>query len=150
MPNRNINVVYMEIAERLATLSYAERKKVGAIIVKDDTIIGTGYNGTPKGFSNVCEEIGDNFNGHRMEQVSVTKREVLHAESNAIMKCAKSTQSSEGSTLYVTMSPCFECSKLIIQSGIERVFYKEEYRDKEGIELLKSSGINVLKLNTES
>lgn len=131
----------MEIAERLATLSYATRKKVGAIIVKDNNIIATGYNGTPKSFDNNCE--------YEVQRQFFTKKEVLHAESNAITKCSKSAQSSEGSTLYVTLSPCFECSKLIIQSGIERVFYKEEYRDIQGLSLLKQCGVSVIKLNTE-
>ena len=116
----------MKVAYQFAELSYAERKKVGAIIVKNKQIISFGYNGTPNGFDNCCEA-----------DKNTTKKEVLHAESNAISKVAQSTISSSGATLYVTMSPCFDCSKLIIQSGIKKVYYCETYRDMTGIELLK-------------
>lgn len=118
-------------------LSHATRRKVGALLVKDGAIISDGFNGTPTGFPNECESrvTGD------------TLPQVLHAESNALTKVAKSTISCKGATLYVTLSPCFECSKLIIQSGIERVVYNEEYRDLSGINFLKQSGIEVLKLN---
>lgn len=123
---------YMRIAEEWAKLSYCKRKQVGAIIVKDRMIISDGYNGTPTGFDNCCEdEFGD------------TKWYVLHAEANAIMKVASSTQSSQGATLYITMSPCKECSKLIHQSGIKRVVYKETYKDDEGLLFLKKAGIQV-------
>ena len=133
MPNANIDDIYMNIATEVAKLSYAERKKVGAVLVKDGSIISHGYNGTPHGFENTCED--------ETETGLVTRKEVLHAESNAISKVAKSTNSSDGSTLYVTLSPCFECSKLIIQSGIKRVVYKEQYRRSEGIDLLTKAGI---------
>ena len=111
--------------------SYCKRRKVGALLVKDRMIISDGYNGTPSGFENICEEDG------------VTKPYVLHAEANAITKVAKSGNSSEGATLYVTASPCLECSKLIIQAGIKRVVYRDEYRLTDGIDLLRRAGIEV-------
>jgi dCMP deaminase len=126
---------YLEMAEIWAQNSYCKRRKVGALLVKDRMIISDGYNGTPSGFENVCEEDG------------VTKPYVLHAEANAITKVAKSGNSSEGATLYVTASPCLECSKLIIQSGIKRVVYQEEYRLTDGIDLLRRAGIEVIKLD---
>ena len=136
----------MKIAYDIAELSYAERRKVGCIIVKDDDqIISFGYNGTPHHFDNSCEELEYGQNGKGYE---VTKLEVLHAESNAIAKLAKSTISSKGAKLYITMSPCYQCAKLIIQSGISEVFYDEEYRDSDGIALLKKANIKVTKLNT--
>ena len=110
--------------------SYCERRKVGALVVKDKMIISDGYNGTPSGFENVCEDANN-----------VTKPYVLHAEANAITKIARSNNNSEGATLYVTASPCIECAKLIIQAGIKRVVYAEEYRSEEGINLLKRVGI---------
>ena len=112
--------------------SYCVRRQVGAILVKDKMIISDGFNGTPAGFENQCEDEND-----------VTKPYVLHAEANAITKVAKSGNSSEGATLYITTAPCIECAKLIIQSGIERVVYSEEYRKSEGIELLKRANIKV-------
>lgn len=124
---------YLRIAKEIASHSYAERNKVGAILVKEGRIISTGYNGTPSGFDNVCEK--DGILGRE------TKPEVLHAESNAIAKCAKSVESSDGSVLYVTLSPCFECSKLIIQSGIIAVYYSDMYRDQGGLYLLQMAGI---------
>ena len=114
------------------------RRKVGALVVKDKMIISDGYNGTPSGFENVCED--DN---------NVTKPYVLHAEANAITKLARSSNNSDGSTLYVTAAPCIECSKLIIQSGIKRVVYGEKYRLEEGIELLRKANIEVIYLNPE-
>tara|TARA_R110002051_G_scaffold10861_1_gene40449 strand:+ start:167 stop:565 length:399 start_codon:yes stop_codon:yes gene_type:complete len=125
----------MRMAEELSKLSYAERKKVGCLIVKDTQIISEGYNGTPTGFDNACE-----YYNHIHE--IYTKPEVLHAESNAITKLARSTNSSSGSTLYVTLAPCFDCSKLIIQAGVTRVIYKDNYR-KDGIALLNKAGIDV-------
>ena len=122
---------YLEMADVWARNSYCKRRKVGALLVKDRTIISDGYNGTPSGFENVCEEDG------------VTKPYVLHAEANAITKVAKSGNSSDGATLYVTASPCLECSKLIIQSGIKRVVYRDEYRLTDGIDLLRRAGIEV-------
>ena len=122
---------YLEMAQIWAQNSYCKRRKVGALLVKDRMIISDGYNGTPSGFENICEED------------SVTKPYVLHAEATAITKVAKSGNSSEGATLYVTASPCLECSKLIIQSGIKRVVYRDEYRLTDGIDLLRRAGIEV-------
>ena len=122
---------YLEMASVWAQNSYCKRRKLGALLVKDRMIISDGYNGTPSGFENVCEEDG------------VTKPYVLHAEANAITKVAKSGNSSDGATLYVTASPCLECSKLIIQSGIKRVVYRDEYRLTDGIDLLRRAGIEV-------
>ncbi|MBR0052650.1 MAG: dCMP deaminase family protein [Bacteroidales bacterium] len=126
---------YLEMAQIWAQNSYCKRRKVGALLVKDRMIISDGYNGTPSGFENVCEEDG------------VTKPYVLHAEANAITKVAKSGNSSDGATLYVTASPCLECSKLIIQSGIKRVVYRDEYRLTDGIDLLRRAGIEVEKVD---
>ena len=117
---------YLEMAAIWAKNSYCKRRQVGALLVKDKMIISDGFNGTPAGFENQCEDEND-----------VTKPYVLHAEANAITKVAKSGNSSEGATLYITTAPCIECAKLIIQSGIKRVVYAEEYRKSEGIELLK-------------
>lgn len=123
---------YLRMAKIWAENSYCKRRQVGALIVKDKMIISDGFNGTPSGFENICEEDG------------ATKPYVLHAEANAITKVAKSGNSSEGATLYVTASPCIECSKLIIQSGIKRVVYNEEYRTCEGIDLLRRAKIEVV------
>ena len=130
----NLDKTYMRMAEELATLSYAQRKKVGCLIVKDTQIISEGYNGTPSGFNNECEYID-------YVDEMYSKPEVLHAESNAISKIARSTNSSSGSTLYVTLAPCFECAKLIVQAGIKRVVFKEKYRES-GIGILNKAGIN--------
>lgn len=113
--------------------SYCKRRKVGALIVKDKMIISDGYNGTPSGFENICED-----------ENNVTKAYVLHAEANAITKIARSGNSSDGSTLYVTATPCIECAKLIIQAGIKRVVYSEPYRLQDGLDLLKRAGIDVV------
>lgn len=125
---------YLEMAAVWAKNSYCRRRQVGAILVKDRMIISDGYNGTPSGFENVCED--DN---------GVTKPYVLHAEANAITKVAKSGNSSDGATLYVTASPCMECSKLIIQAGIKRVVYLDEYRIADGVDLLRRAGVEVVK-----
>jgi len=117
--------------------------KVGCLIVKDGSIISDGFNGTPKGFDNNCEDEIDLSHIHSHMYDLVTKPEVLHAESNAITKLAKSTQSSNGATMYITISPCVECAKLIIQSGIERVVYRRLYRNDDGIKLLKKAKIQV-------
>ncbi|MBQ9184278.1 MAG: dCMP deaminase family protein [Bacteroidales bacterium] len=124
---------YLDMAAVWARNSYCKRRQVGALIVKDKMIISDGYNGTPSGFENICED----------EITGATKPYVLHAEANAISKVAKSGNSSEGATLYVTASPCLECSKLIIQAGIKRVVYREQYRLDDGIALLKRAGIEV-------
>lgn len=123
---------YLRIAREWGKLSHCERKKVGALIVKDRMIISDGYNGTPSGFENVCED-EDNY----------TKWYVLHAEANAILKVAGSTQSCRGATLYITLSPCKECSKLIHQSGIERVVYQNSYKDNVGLAFLEKAGVEI-------
>lgn len=123
---------YLRIAKEWSRLSYCKRKQVGAIIVKDRMIISDGYNGTPSGFENCCED-----------EDNVTKWYVLHAEANAILKVAGSTQSCEGATLYITLSPCKECSKLIHQSGIKRVVYHAGYKDDSGIQFLVKAGVEV-------
>ena len=120
------------MAETWGKLSYCKRRQVGAIIVKNRMIISDGYNGTPTGFENICED-----------EANYTKWYVLHAEANAILKVASSTQSCDGATLYVTLSPCRECSKLIHQSGISRVVYSEAYKDLSGVEFLKKAGVIV-------
>lgn len=126
---------YLEMAKVWARNSYCTRRKVGAILVKDRMIISDGFNGTPSGFENICED----------DVTGKTKPYVLHAEANAISKIAKSGNNSEGATLYVTDAPCLECSKLIIQAGIRRVVYMIEYRVRDGIELLERAGIEVTK-----
>jgi dCMP deaminase len=123
---------YLRIAKEWSRLSYCKRKQVGAIIVKDRMIISDGYNGTPSGFENCCED-----------ENNLTKWYVLHAEANAILKVAGSTQSCEGATLYITLSPCKECSKLIHQSGIKRVVYHEGYKDDSGLQFLMKAGVEV-------
>jgi len=123
---------YINMALEWAKLSKATRMQVGAIIVKESQIISDGFNGTPRGFNNICE---DGF--------GTTKPEVLHAESNAILKLSKTTQSGEGATLYLTCSPCYDCAKLIIQAGITRVVYKEVYRSRSGLMLLERAGVEI-------
>ncbi|MBC8411175.1 MAG: dCMP deaminase family protein [Rhodobacteraceae bacterium] len=140
MPNQQLlDTTYMKMARCWAALSKAKRKQVGCLIVKDGAIISDGYNGTPSGFDNTCEWV-------KRERLA-TKPEVLHAESNAISKLAKSTQSSDGATLYATCSPCLECSKLIIQCGIIRVVYGEKYRNDDGLKLLKKAGVSIQFIN---
>ncbi len=130
---------YLRMARIWASNSYCKRRQVGALLVKDKMIISDGYNGTPSGFENECEEEND-----------VTKSYVLHAEANAITKVAKSNNSSDGSTLYITTSPCMECSKLIIQSGIIRVVYEEKYRITDGLELLERAQIELVHIEDSS
>ena len=132
------DVAYLKMALEWAKLSYCKRKQVGALIVKDRTIISDGYNGTPSGFENCCED-----------ENNKTKWYVLHAEANAILKISRSTQSCEGATLYLTLSPCKECSKLIFQSGIKRVVYIQDYHDNEGLVFLESAGVETLKISQE-
>lgn len=136
-----LDLRYLRMARIWAENSYCERRKVGALIVKDKMIISDGYNGTPAGFENVCED-----------ENHLTKPYVLHAEANAITKIARSGNNSEGATLYVTDAPCIECSKLIIQSGIKKVFYARQYRLTDGIDLLQRAGIEVhyLPLDTQT
>lgn len=133
-----LDLRYLRMARIWAENSYCKRRQVGALIVKDKMIISDGYNGTPSGFENVCED-----------ENNVTKTYVLHAEANAITKIAHSSNSSEGATMYVTASPCIECAKLIIQSGIRRVVYSEKYRLEDGINLLKRAGIETIYINPE-
>jgi dCMP deaminase len=135
------------MAQIWGELSTAFRKKVGALIVKNNTIISDGFNGTPSGFENECEYAVHNEDGSFKEYK--TKWYVLHAESNALAKVAKSTQSCDGATLYITLSPCRDCSKLILQSGIKRVVYSEEYHDLDGLDFLRRAGIEVKKIETE-
>ncbi|MBE6295334.1 MAG: dCMP deaminase family protein [Bacteroidales bacterium] len=130
-----LDLRYMRMANIWAENSYCERRKVGALIVKDKMIISDGYNGTPSGFENVCEN-----------EEGFTKPYVLHAEANAITKIARSNNNSNGATMYVTASPCIECAKLIIQSGIKRVVYGEKYRLTDGIDLLERAGIETVYL----
>ena len=126
---------FMQMAELTATLSYAKRLQVGALIVKGNRIVGTGYNGMPTDWENDCE--------FEVDGELKTKQEVLHAETNAIAKVAQSTESSEGSTMFCTHAPCVDCAKLIYQSGIATLYFKHEYRDDAGIKFLKLSGVNV-------
>ena len=127
---RKYDKAYLKMALEWGELSYCKRRKVGALIVKDKMIISDGYNGTPTGFENICED-----------DEGYTKWYVLHAEANAIAKVSSSTQSTNGATLYITLSPCKECSKLIFQSGIKRVVYNKKYKDTSGLEFLKKAGV---------
>lgn len=139
-PNKQLelDMRYIRMAKIWAENSYCERRKVGALIVKDKMIISDGYNGTPSGFENICED-----------ENNVTKPYVLHAEANAITKIARSNNSSDGATMYVTDAPCIECAKLIIQAGIKRLVYSKEYRVEDGINLLKRADIEVIYLNPD-
>ena len=132
---KQLDIRYLRMARIWAENSYCQRRRVGAMMVKDKTIISDGYNGTPSGFANVCED-----------SAGVTLPYVLHAEANAITKVARSNNASDGSTLYVTTSPCMECSKLIIQAGIKRVVFSELYRISDGMSLLKEAGVEVIHL----
>ncbi|MBT4709392.1 MAG: dCMP deaminase family protein [Flavobacteriaceae bacterium] len=129
---KKYDIAYLKMALEWAKLSHCKRRQVGALIVKNRMIISDGYNGTPTGFENACED-----------DSNYTKWYVLHAEANAIMKVSASTQSSEGSTLYITLSPCKECSKLIFQSGIKRLVYHKAYKDSSGLEFLKKAGLEI-------
>lgn len=126
---------YLKMAESWSALSHCSRRKVGAIIVKDDMIISDGYNGTPAGFDNCCEN-----------EQGETEWYVLHAEANAILKVAKSTNNSKDAILYLTLSPCKDCSKLVLQAGIKKVVFKELYKDTSGVDFLKSSGIEIIQI----
>lgn len=133
---RKYDIAYLRMAEEWSKLSYCERRQVGAIIVKDKMIISDGYNGTPTGFENICED-----------DEGYTKWYVLHAEANAILKVASSTQSCKGSTLYITMSPCKQCSKLIHQAGISRLVYHTSYKDESGVDFLRRAGVEIEKIS---
>lgn len=130
---------YMKTAETFAELSSAQRLHVGAIIVKDDRIISIGYNGMPAGWSNICEDVLE-------DGTLKTKPEVLHAESNAIAKLARSNESGEEAEIFITHAPCIECAKLIYQSGIKQVYYSRQYRDDRGLDFLRASGVDVEQL----
>ncbi len=129
---RKYDIAYLRMAQEWSKLSYCKRRQVGALIVKDKMIISDGYNGTPTGFENICED-----------DEGYTKWYVLHAEANAILKVASSTQACQGATLYITMSPCKECSKLIHQAGIIRLVYQNEYKDNSGIAFLEKAGVSI-------
>ncbi len=131
------DIAYLRMAAEWGRLSYCERKQVGALIVKNRTIISDGYNGTPTGFENICED-----------EEGYTKWYVLHAEANAILKVASGTQSCTGATLYITLSPCRECSKLIHQAGIIRVVYEIQYKDASGLDFLRKAGVEVEQIST--
>lgn len=131
------DIAYLRMAREWAMLSHCHRRKVGALIVKDRMIISDGYNGTPSGFENVCED-----------EEGYTKWYVLHAEANAILKVASSTHSCHGGTLYLTMSPCKDCSKLIHQAGIKRLVYMERYKDNAGLQFLEKAGVDVLQIES--
>ncbi|RQP12807.1 MAG: CMP deaminase [Chryseobacterium sp.] len=135
MVAEKFDIAYLRMATEWAKLSHCKRKKVGALIVKDRMIISDGYNGTPSGFENPCEDANDN-----------TKWYVLHAEANAILKLARSTQACDGATLYLTLSPCKECSKLILQAGIKRLVYIDDYSDCAGLDFLQGAGIEIKKI----
>jgi len=138
---------YMDVAERFAKLSSARRLHVGAIVVKDDRIISIGYNGMPAGWDNNCEDSIQ----HSDDTVTLkTKPEVLHAETNAIAKLAKSTESGLDATMFITHSPCLDCAKLIFQSGINNVFYRDSYRSEDGIQFLTKSGVTVTQIKKGS
>ena len=133
---RKYDIAYLKMAKEWAKLSYCKRKQVGALIVKEKMIISDGYNGTPSGFENICED-----------EHQETKWYVLHAEANAILKVASSTQSCKDATLYITMSPCKECSKLIHQSGIKRLVYINGYKDNSGIKFLEKAGVKITQID---
>ena len=136
---KKLDLRYLRMARIWAENSYCQRRQVGALVVKDKMIISDGYNGTPSGFENVCEDEHD-----------VTKTYVLHAEANAITKLARSSNNSDGATIYITASPCIECAKLIIQAGIKRVVYGEKYRLDDGVKLLERAGIEVVYLEIDN
>lgn len=133
---------FMDVAERFAQLSSAVRLKVGAIVVKDDRVISIGYNGMPAGWDNSCEYMEYDDNGDPLG--TKTKPEVLHAETNAIAKLARGSESGEGATLFVTHAPCIDCAKLVYQSGIKTVYYRNQYRNTDGVEFLKKANVEVI------
>jgi dCMP deaminase len=133
---------YMNVAEEFAKLSSARRLHVGCVIVKNDSIIGVGYNGTPTGWDNNCED--EVYDRETNRDLLVTKPEVLHAETNAIAKVAKSTNSTEGASMFITHAPCLDCSKIIAQTGIAKVFYKNIYRNSDGLEFLRKSNVECI------
>jgi len=139
---------YMKVAELTSTLSYAKRLQVGSVIVKGNKILATGYNGMPSGWDNDCETVEIVEIDEKFSKQLVTKQEVLHSETNAIAKVSASTESSEGAAMFCTHAPCINCAKLIYQSGINSLYYRNTYRDTSGIEFLKKSGVVVTKYET--
>lgn len=135
---RKYDIAYLRMAREWAKLSHCTRRQVGALIIKDRMIVSDGYNGTPSGFENFCED-----------EEGYTKWYVLHAEANAILKMASSTNSSQGATLYLTLSPCKECSKLVHQSGIKRLVYIERYKDDSGLRFLEKAGVELVQISNE-
>ena len=146
MNQNKLNLCFMNTARTFASMSHCTRKKVGSIAVKDGNIVAIGWNGTPAGFDNCCE-FQQKTDNPEIPYILVSKPEVLHAESNVITKLAKSTISSAGAIIFITLSPCIECAKLIIQSGITEVYFEDKYKDITGIKLLLQSGIRVYQLN---
>ena len=140
---------YMKVAELTSTLSYAKRLQVGSVIVKGNKILATGFNGMPSGWDNECETVEIVEIDEKFSKQLVTKQEVLHSETNAIAKVSASTESSEGATMFCTHAPCINCAKLIYQSGINSLFYRDTYRDVAGIEFLEKSGVSVTKYKTQ-
>ena len=139
---------YMKVAELTSTLSYAKRLQVGSVIVKGNKILATGYNGMPSGWDNECETVEIVEIDEKFSKQLVTKQEVLHSETNAIAKVSASTESSEGAAMFCTHAPCINCAKLIYQSGINSLYYRNTYRDTSGIEFLEKSGVSVTKYET--
>ena len=137
--------MYMEIAEIVSKQSSAKRLQVGAIVVKDDRVISIGYNGMPAGWTNVCEEVIEQHEDGG--QVTKTKDEVIHAEANAIAKLAKGTESGDGSTMFLTHAPCIHCAKQIFTAGIKKVYYRDTYRDTNGLEFLGKCGVDIEKID---
>ena len=135
--------LYMDIASRVADMSHARRLQVGAVIVKDDRIISMGFNGMPSGWDNNCEDTVVEEVDEKFVTVLKTKPEVLHAESNALAKLARSTESGDGADIFITHAPCLDCAKMIYQTGIRRVFYRNSYRSDDGLQFLKQSGVDV-------
>ena len=141
--------LYMDIAGRVADMSHARRLQVGAVIVKDDRIISMGFNGMPSGWDNNCEDTIVEEIDEKFVSVLKTKPEVLHAESNALSKLARSTESGDGADIFITHAPCLDCAKMIYQTGIRRVFYRNSYRSDDGLQFLKQSGVDVKNIANE-
>lgn len=144
LKKQKYNNLYMDLATRIADMSHAQRLHVGAVIIKDSNIVSFGWNGMPAGWDNTCEDyFGLDFNGN---PTLVTKPEVLHAEQNALTKLARSTESGLGATLFVTHAPCLDCAKLVFQSGISSVYYRNSYRDSSGVDFLRKAGLEVCQI----
>lgn len=141
---KRYNKLYMDLAERIAKMSYAKRLQVGSVLVKNDSIISYGWNGTPSGFDNLCEEIIEYHEDGGV--VTITKSEVLHSEMNCLAKVARSTNSAEGADMFITHSPCMECAKLIYQAGIKSIYYRTIYRDDTGLKFLNKCNVPTIKI----